>query len=273
MTEQEWLVCEDPRAMYAVVNDSAKWYYNGFALTDRRWRLLACAMQAFYSDYASSVDDLISRREVITIIDKARLWADTGKKPAIPDNYYVTLEPAHLGVDGLIIKPIYGVIEPTDVEANRKFADLFREVIGNPFRRQKWSTCEYCYGEGWRTKVDHDNPGSSIKKLCRKCGPKRDVLSIAQQIYDTQDYAGMPILADAMEEAGCEPTVRCPKCEGTGSINLGPAGVFCTCKPVVWGKDYCRGSGYVTNPILEHLRGGNTHVRGCWVLDLILGKE
>jgi hypothetical protein len=25
--------------------------------------------------------------------------------------------------------------------------------------------------------------------------------------------------------------------------------------------------------ILDHLRGGGEHVRGCWVVDLILGKE
>ena len=42
----------------------------------------------------------------------------------------------------------------------------------------------------------------------------------------------MPILADAMEEAGCD-----------------------------------------VREILEHLRGSNTHVRGCWALDLILGKD
>jgi hypothetical protein len=42
----------------------------------------------------------------------------------------------------------------------------------------------------------------------------------------------MPILADALEEAGCD--------------NV---------------------------DILAHCRGGGEHVRGCWVVDLLLGKS
>jgi hypothetical protein len=51
-------------------------------------------------------------------------------------------------------------------------------------------------------------------------------------IYDEPALGDLPILADALEEAGC------------------------------------------TDPsILGHLRGPGPHVRGCWALDLILGKE
>jgi hypothetical protein len=31
--------------------------------------------------------------------------------------------------------------------------------------------------------------------------------------------------------------------------------------------------GCTTKEVLEHCRGPRTHVRGCWVVDLILGKE
>jgi len=56
--------------------------------------------------------------------------------------------------------------------------------------------------------------------------------TLAQAIYDERAYGGMPVLADALEEAGC------------------------------------------TNAdILNHCRQPETHVRGCWVVDLILGKE
>jgi hypothetical protein len=42
----------------------------------------------------------------------------------------------------------------------------------------------------------------------------------------------MPILADALEDAGCD-----------------------------------------NADILQHCRGAGEHVRGCWVVDLVLGKE
>jgi hypothetical protein len=58
------------------------------------------------------------------------------------------------------------------------------------------------------------------------------VVSIAQRVYDEREFSGMPVLADALEDAGSTDTA-----------------------------------------ILDHLRGPGPHVRGCWVLDLILGKE
>ena len=57
------------------------------------------------------------------------------------------------------------------------------------------------------------------------------VLAIAQQMYDTRDFGAMPILADALQDAGCD-----------------------------------------NDDILNHCRGPGPHVRGCWVVDLVLGK-
>jgi len=58
------------------------------------------------------------------------------------------------------------------------------------------------------------------------------VIQIATECYANQDFSGMPILADALEDAGCEDA-----------------------------------------DILSHCRGRNEHLRGCWVLDLLLDKE
>jgi hypothetical protein len=55
---------------------------------------------------------------------------------------------------------------------------------------------------------------------------------IAQTIYDDLAFDGMPILADALEDAGCDDA-----------------------------------------DILRHCREPGEHVRGCWVIDLLLGKE
>ena len=56
-------------------------------------------------------------------------------------------------------------------------------------------------------------------------------VQLAQGMYDSRDFAAMPILADALQDAGCEDA-----------------------------------------DILDHCRGPGPHVRGCWVVDLVLDK-
>ncbi len=118
-------------------------------------------------------------------------------------------------------------------------AALLREIIGNPFR----PVC-VTYGAGY---VYHGvTGGSSFPKECLT----PTVLSIANRIYEERDFAGMPILADALEDAGCDNEEFLRHCRGEELIpspHMPKIGL--------WGK----------------LRG--THVRGCWVLDMILGKE
>jgi hypothetical protein len=56
--------------------------------------------------------------------------------------------------------------------------------------------------------------------------------SLARAMYESRDFSAMPILADALQDAGCDNT-----------------------------------------DILTHCRDSNaTHVRGCWVVDFVLGK-
>ncbi len=56
--------------------------------------------------------------------------------------------------------------------------------------------------------------------------------AIASQMYDSREFGAMPVLADALQDAGCE-----------------------------------------NADVLDHCRGPGPHVRGCWVVDLVLGKE
>ncbi|VTU01878.1 Uncharacterized protein (Fragment) OS=uncultured bacterium PE=4 SV=1 [Gemmataceae bacterium] len=57
-------------------------------------------------------------------------------------------------------------------------------------------------------------------------------VAIAQGMYESRNFAAMPILADALQDAGCE-----------------------------------------AEAILTHCRDPEqVHVRGCWVVDLVLGK-
>ncbi|OAI47685.1 hypothetical protein AYO44_09315 [Planctomycetaceae bacterium SCGC AG-212-F19] len=82
-------------------------------------------------------------------------------------------------------------------------ARLLRCIFGNPFRPM-------AIDPAWRTAT---------------------VTSLAQAIYEERAFDRLPILADALEEAGADADV------------------------------------------LGHCRGGGEHVRGCWVMDLVLGKE
>ena len=57
------------------------------------------------------------------------------------------------------------------------------------------------------------------------------VVALAKQMYGSRDFTAMPILADALQDAGCD-----------------------------------------NEDILDHCRRPGPHVRGCWVVDLVLGK-
>ena len=71
------------------------------------------------------------------------------------------------------------------------------------------------------------------------------------------------VLADALSDAGCPEEVEClnPECHVT------------TARWPTWRCAVCGGARLVPNPILAHLRSPGPHVRGCWAVDLILGKS
>ncbi|HVL14590.1 MAG TPA: hypothetical protein VM529_18600 [Gemmata sp.] len=88
------------------------------------------------------------------------------------------------------------------VEA-RSQAQLLRDIFGNPFRPATLDS-------SWLTST---------------------VAALTQQMYESRDFSAMPILADALQDAGC-----------------------------------------TSDDILNHCRGDGPHVRGCWVVDLVLSK-
>lgn len=98
----------------------------------------------------------------------------------------------------------------TSIEHNQMNAEravqtrLLRDIFGNPFRT-------VAVDPSWLSST---------------------AVAIAQGIYEEKAFDRLPILADALQDAGCE------------------------------------------HPdILNHLRSPGPHVRGCWALDLVLGKS
>ncbi|AWM42043.1 hypothetical protein C1280_37000 [Gemmata obscuriglobus] len=63
-------------------------------------------------------------------------------------------------------------------------------------------------------------------------GRTATAVAIARQGYESRDFSALPILANARQDAGCD-----------------------------------------SADVLQHCRDPNAaHVRGCWVVDLVLGK-
>ena len=80
---------------------------------------------------------------------------------------------------------------------------LIRDIFGNPFR-------PVAFAPAWRTST---------------------AVALAAQMYESREFSAMPILADALQDAGCD-----------------------------------------SDDVLNHCRSDGPHVRGCWVVDLVLGK-
>jgi hypothetical protein len=95
--------------------------------------------------------------------------------------------------------------EPLERAEKAVHVGLVRDIFGNPFRPATFSPL-------WRTDT---------------------AVALARQMYDAREFSAMPILADALQDAGCDNEVL---------------------------LDHCRDPKQV-------------HVRGCWVVDLVLGKQ
>jgi hypothetical protein len=81
---------------------------------------------------------------------------------------------------------------------------MLRCIFGNPFR-------PVAFDPSWRT---------------------ADAIGLARGIYEDRAFDRLPLLADALMDAGCP-----------------------------------------DEQVIGHCRSEGPHVRGCWVVDLVLGKE
>lgn len=106
--------------------------------------------------------------------------------------------------DETAIRELHEYVAAYGIEQTNQ-AHRIRDIFGNPFR-------PVAFDLSW---------GSDT------------VLSLARHIYNSRDSSAMPVLADALQDAGCD-----------------------------------------NDDILNHCRDANgVHVRGCWVVDLLLGKS
>jgi hypothetical protein len=201
MSEAEWLACTEPRDLLRTGRRS-----------DRKLRLFACACcRRIWPQLDRKGRHAVTESERFAdgLIDRQALEA---ARRAVAAEYYVTKTSAKMyarDAASYAVFPAAGAAafaaaEATfllDEPAGRVWqCDLLRDVF--PFRPIKPKAA-------WLTST---------------------VVGLARSIYDARAFDRLPILGDALEDAGCANAV-----------------------------------------ILKHCRSGGEHVRGCWVLDTILG--
>ena len=209
MTEAEWLTTNPPPLLWFLkerhpgkqrlaFNRKARLF--GCACCRRVWHLLGAKDREKVEVAERYADGLVTRRD----------WEAARKRRAIPPWALDPAARAAAAASSALHREAYlAAIEAAGWSGNLPGkpaqVHLFHDIFPNPFRPVEFSS-------DWRTDT---------------------ALSLARQMLETGDFSAMPILADALQDAGCD-----------------SADVL----------DHCRDTAQV-------------HVRGCWVVDLVLGKE
>ena len=220
MTEAEWLTATNPHHLL--------WHWGKDGPKSRRVLLLGVACCRLFADFLvapqtqAALDGLEDLADLTDLTDQKKLrrsverqavrgchWADRVAEkyriPAMAVSMLASLD--HLNLFDNVVYYLRQVAEREGdlTSADRRLVGLIRDIFGNPFR-------PVVFDPGCRTST---------------------VLGLARPMYESRDFAPMPILADALQDAGCD--------------NAG---------------------------VLAHCRDPQgTHVRGCWVVDLLLGKS
>jgi hypothetical protein len=224
MTEEQWLTCDDPHKMLKFLRRRA---------SDRKLRLFACAcchriwhlledvrsraavnIAERYAEGATGIAVLSAAAEGAAGVHPSRNWA-RGACTELDRGYA-----AYAAYAAATPHARYAARQVASCSAGNSAGErqvrcvLLRDLFGNPFQPVTVSSAWLTWHDGL-------------------------VVRLAQAAYDnrtlpdgTLDKDRLAVLADALEEAGCQDV-----------------------------------------QILGHLRSGGDHVRGCWVVDCLLGKE
>ena len=159
--------------------------------------LALVALAEHQADAEVTADELAKARKIV------HRWCR--KQPAITgpwperDKRWVGLWGPYQSATDTPTKPPYGFLNDPD------YRPVLADILGPPSK-------SVAFPPAWRTDT---------------------VVPLARTMYESRDFSAMPILADALEDAGCDHA-----------------------------------------DILDHCRDtALAHVRGCWVVDLVLGKE
>jgi hypothetical protein len=260
MTEAEWLACEDPWRMLAFLRGKAG---------ERKMRLfaVACCRRILHllTDEKSRqavqtaerfADGLASARELehtyraadalaSAAYDAALAAAEAEAEALCPgeDSTEGNWECA-MAVTSAVRAPVAAAVRETEPEESAKDA---ANAVG-------YASYPLHFVDGVEADIDRREGVIRAEEAAQACllrclirNPFRPVSAIApaclawnggtvrklaEAIYEERAFDRLPVLADALEDAGCTDA-----------------------------------------EILAHCRSGEEHTRGCWVVDLLLGRE
>lgn len=260
MTEQEWLASTNPAAMLRLLQMPIR----QSIASDRKMRLFACACAL------ASATRIAGTAYEQMLVD--------GQAPS--GNFEYGHDPKRLaeiwcdhdGLEALMLSHHRPSRHPT--KAVR--ADLLRHIIGNPWRPMKLKSdfsCEKCGNRAYRLDyIDravcaYGNCNGFMVDVKQSFPPL--VLDLAQAIYDGDQSAAGP-LHDALIDAGAPEELvghfaePCPHCKDA-KFEVGDFGKRMPSQLAKHLRKKCACKGTQ----LKY----DTHPKGCWALDLILGKE
>jgi hypothetical protein len=228
MNEAEWLACGDSGPMLAFLRGRAserKFRLFACACARRPWHLLTDERSRRAVEEAERLADGLAGPSGVQAARAAaaELWVGAGRparlaldaaaEAAFAALHDVASEAAGQAANGAEwaagARSNPTATMPARVAERKVQANLLRDIFGPaPFRplprlNPAWLAWE----------------GGTVPKL-------------AASLYDERAFDRLPILADALEEAGCDAA-----------------------------------------EVLTHWRGPGPHARGCWALDLVLGKQ
>lgn len=259
MTAEEWEECNDPeRLVHGFLESPLGRDVSELSACNRKLRLFACAccrelwdlLPDIRSRKAVAVAENLENEDVLDIASAAReaRQARASTAPRIDNAFYTIPKWEAARLASMLLFENRESVTALDVVAPRFLAigpttklRLFREIVGNPF----------------------------VTRHLPEVPQNRDVMNVARDAYRRRAFDGndLPILADALEDAGYPARVQCYRCNGQG-WKLVPRRydrdwAWCNCD-----EDNC-----IPNPVLEHLRSPGPHVLGCWALDYVLGND
>jgi hypothetical protein len=233
MTEAEWLACTEPSKMIAALGrnpSKRKRRLFGCECCRRVWSLLSDERSRSAVIAAERFADGLADAAELERFERAAKWAEseqidstgvgrsaawacarvasTRAGEAVDAWQSIVYAKQRRRVADRGSQPgnpdFAAIMKQVDDEEHPEQSAIFRDIFGNPFRPVSVDPI-------WRTST---------------------VFALAEGIYADRAFDRLPILADALQDAGCEDA-----------------------------------------DILTHLRGNGPHVRGCWAVDLILGKQ
>jgi len=220
MTEAEWLASSDPESMLSThlrgVASDRKLRLFAVACCRRIWHLFhdrrsqsAIEVAEKYADEAASVDDLLHAYGNGWAAHSAAFEAKGKERSCL--EWVAQFAADRISFFAARRASRFARIAAGDHSDHGPEhvaqANLLREIFANEYRPAPVEPAWMVWNDG-------------------------TISNLAQSIYADRAYNRLPILADALEDAGCD-----------------------------------------NADILAHCRQSGEHVRGCWVVDLLLGKE